>query len=228
MPLAETSHHSQSSAKQLASRIALKTIVDWGIAETDHICTCKDDLALRVGDIRDWKKEAEVSLKLPKEAKKRDIDLTMEYDLGIPDDLKKDAAEEKLEKVMQETYGYRLHMPEDDIEDDDNLQPPAEPSQTAASAGLVASTSFTSSVSSVRIPPQAAHIGEEVTMISEGVSSIATNLMDLNEPEMIHRTGLQKPVKPTARPIWAEDSDEEKDEDDCLLITTSGEQLSSL
>ena len=211
--LAKTSHHSQASAKQLAAKIALTTIMKWGKSELERICTCKDDLAQRVGDIRDWKKEAEVTMKLPKQARPFDIDSTMEYDLGVKDELKKDAMEEKLERVMKETYGYNPHIPAE--EDDDNAQPLAEGAQLPVKERVQAVHSNDSTDTSLATP-------EQTMQIEEVLPAAIANLMDLDETPMNAIAPMQARGKPVQRATWEEESDDE-DDDDCLLITTSSE-----
>ena len=212
--LAKTSHHSQASAKQLAAKIALTTIMKWGKSELERICTCKDDLAERVGDLRDWKKEAEVAMNLPKPIRSRDIDTAMEYDLGVQDERRKDAMEEKLEKVMKETYGYNPHIPQD--EEEDSLQQDVAGAERSGLQNDLDFGSASSSFSSVHTPVRT--IDARAT-----IPAAVANLMDVDEPGV----SLMLPLQAAAKPVrleWEEESDDEDDDGECLLITTSGKQ----
>lgn len=134
--LSKVSHHSQASAKQLASKIALGTLIEHGEQLMQLHCTCQDNLAEHMGDIKEWKKDVETSLLaskdilpgrlLPGPQSGGHLGFALELESAIEADLAdneakiKEDKELELKRTMEETFGYNPDMPvpEDEIEID--------------------------------------------------------------------------------------------------------------
>ena len=117
--LACVQHHSKAAAKQLACKVAMSTVREINDYNFSMVCTCRDDLADRIGNLQDWKKATETSVQGRKRQDGDEYD-ELEEDMGLKEEKVKDAYEMALEKVMEETFGYNPMLPPADEENDDH------------------------------------------------------------------------------------------------------------
>lgn len=119
LEISKVPNHSQASAKQLAAKAALKTMMSmFDNGEMQGICDCPRDVDESVQALKEWKKAQELRLKalslLTAHTRPEDVPLdpAIEADLGRDDDLERDVRELLVESAMKENFGYDPDLPE--------------------------------------------------------------------------------------------------------------------
>jgi cell division protein ZapA (FtsZ GTPase activity inhibitor) len=169
-------HHSQASAKQLASKVAFSHIRDLGDEGFSKVCTCKDDLKERLGELTEWKKGIMAALTANKDILDdregvRTVDEYLAEDMGKKDEMLKDARELALEKVMEESYGYNPQAPQEEEGEGEEAQPNSEEAQPNSAETTAAP--------------------EKTAEVIETTDKLDTMLIDLTEPS--EPAGAPKP-----------------------------------